>query len=47
MDGEYGGDQPTLSDGLKSAQSNIQILEAEAALEIDEPEQKSRSSYRA
>lgn len=46
-DGEYGGDQPTLSDGLKSAQSNIQILEAEAALEIDEPEQKSRSSYRA
>ena len=46
-DGEYGGDQPTLSDGLKSAQSNIQILEAEAALEIDGPEQKSRSSYRA
>lgn len=46
-DGEYGGDQSTLSDGLKSAQSNIKTLEAEAALEIDEPEQKSRSSYRA
>ncbi|EAS4985481.1 hypothetical protein D7X41_19815 [Salmonella enterica] len=46
-DSESGVYQPTLSDGLKSAQSNIQTLEAEAALEIDEPEQKSRSSYRA
>ncbi|HHS9855046.1 TPA: hypothetical protein ACTW3A_004931 [Klebsiella quasipneumoniae subsp. quasipneumoniae] len=44
---EDGIDHNSLSDGLKSAQSNIQLLDAKAILEIDEPEQKSRSSYRA
>ncbi|EIF0095837.1 hypothetical protein LEW15_002808 [Salmonella enterica] len=46
-DSESGVYQPTLNDGLKSAQSYIRTLEEEAALEIDEPEQKSRTSYKA
>lgn len=39
----------SLKDGLESTQSYLRTLEyeAEATLEIDEPEQKSRSSYRA
>ena len=35
-----------LRDGLEDTQSYLQRLEAEAALEIDEPEQKSTSSFR-
>lgn len=37
----------SLRDGLEDTQSYLQNLEAEAALEVDEPAQKSRSSFRA
>jgi len=36
----------SLKDGLKSTQSYLNNLEAEAALDVDEPEQKSKSSFR-
>lgn len=36
----------SLMDGLKSTQSYLNNLEAEAALDVDEPEQKSKSSFR-